>query len=121
MDPDKTLEEIRELVRNHEGERGADALAERVGKLDEWLVGGGLFPAVWEDTHGWVRVRRDLADKQRQLSSVEEMLRAAQRAVDQLEARAQSAREQLEGLTRAAPMMGAITTPVLDALNGSTQ
>jgi hypothetical protein len=106
MDPDKALEKIRELVKaldagavrelaeafedsrcgGEEHVARVGELAELMSQLDEWLTKGGLFPARWEDTHGWVRVRRDLADKQRELSKVGEMLHSAQRAVDQLEA-----------------------------------
>jgi hypothetical protein len=96
MDPDKALAEIRRLIATTGGELDTDTAMEicvKFGQLDEWLIKGGLFPAAWEDTHGWVRNRRDLADKQRELTKVEEMLHSAQRAVDQLEARAEQARE----------------------------
>lgn len=54
MDPNATLQEIRELVGEIElatdEEREAElasALAEQVRALDEWLSSGGFKPADW--------------------------------------------------------------------------
>jgi hypothetical protein len=122
MDPDKTLAEICELAENQDGSAEASALAERVLALDEWLTKGGLFPARWEDTHGWVRVRRDLADKQRELSKVAEMLHSAQRAVDKLEERAEQAREVCRKHNAvSAPRHQLLSNQVLARLDGAVR
>lgn len=49
MDPDKALEEIRELVEWH-GKLGAfqvERLVELVAGLDGWLATGGFKPKAW--------------------------------------------------------------------------
>jgi hypothetical protein len=47
MDPDATLQAIRELVENNDGSPEALALAENFRSLDEWLSRGGFLPTDW--------------------------------------------------------------------------
>jgi hypothetical protein len=49
MDPDKTLQELRELATS--SDRGSEARSERfselINALDDWLSTGGFLPEAW--------------------------------------------------------------------------
>jgi hypothetical protein len=63
MDPNATLQRIRELVEaltDHDMEDSdvvdaAGSLAESVGNLDGWISKGGFLPDAWLHVSGWVR------------------------------------------------------------------
>jgi len=53
MDPNATLELIRELTRGHNDgtwldDAQIDELVEAIGRLDEWLTSGGFKPDDWK-------------------------------------------------------------------------
>lgn len=52
MDPDKLLEELRELVQSVKdydtcNDSQVDELVEKVEAMDTWLSNGGFFPRKW--------------------------------------------------------------------------
>lgn len=47
MDPNATLQEIRELVGNNGG-NDVGRLVELIDALDEWLTNGGFLPSDWK-------------------------------------------------------------------------
>lgn len=53
MDPNATLRELRDLVRDAEnGEDVQDEIAERFAALDNWITRGGFLPAEWSTIPG---------------------------------------------------------------------
>ena len=52
MDPNATLDEIRELLKFVHNDAGvtnpARELADKITALDEWLTAGGFLPEAWD-------------------------------------------------------------------------
>lgn len=58
MDPDTTLAEIRQILRDPDGDHGR--LHHLVDSLDNWMSMGGFMPKVWDQARQ-ARLTRDAA------------------------------------------------------------
>ena len=48
MDPDATLAEIRDILKNQRPRESAERLRELIESLDQWLSKGGFPPEAWK-------------------------------------------------------------------------
>lgn len=48
MDPNATLDEIRDILKNQRARESAERLRELIESLDQWLSKGGFLPEAWE-------------------------------------------------------------------------